>query len=311
MKAAFIWMITVFFLLSGSKAFSGDLTCFGYTSTTSHFACGAYGNCTWWAAYMRPDLASAGITGDAGYWYDNASGLGFNLGSQPKIGSIAVFSDFGHVAYVESVGSDGSFGVSEMDYYGTLGSGYGVQYATYFPNSDGSYNRDGETHHWILKGFIYRRNYGTNLYCDNINSVWGICWTPSDTDVSCQGGKDWTLYDFEQGSVIRVSTSEYCLETGGTGGGISIDPEPTDPDSDPDIHINSLDIRLIGDSYTKEIQKTLYWGQSFQFEGRAEFENKSSQEAQDIDADYRITDSRSNFNENATYQPGREGRKHH
>ena len=46
------------------------------------------------------------------------------------------------------------------------------------------------------------------------------------------------------------------------------------PDTDPNIHINSLDIRLIGGGYTKEIQKTLYWGQSFQFEGRAEFKNK-------------------------------------
>ena len=80
----------------------------------------------------------------------------------------------------------------------------------------------------------------------------------------------------------------------------SIDPIPTTPDTDPDIHINSLDIKLIGGGYSKEIQKTLYWGQSFQFEGRAEFENKSSAEAKDIDADYRITDSRSNFNEDAT-----------
>ena len=78
------------------------------------------------------------------------------------------------------------------------------------------------------------------------------------------------------------------------------DPDPTTPDTDPNIHINSLDIRLIGGSYTKEIQKTLYWGQFFQFEGRAEFENRSSAEAKDIDADYRITDSRSNFNEDAT-----------
>lgn len=78
------------------------------------------------------------------------------------------------------------------------------------------------------------------------------------------------------------------------------DSEPTTPDYDPNIHINSLDIRLPGGSYVKEIQQTLYWGQSFQFEGRAEFENRSSQVAQDIDADYRITDSRSLFNEDAT-----------
>ena len=293
-------MATVCMLLNGASAFSGDLKCYEYTSTTSHFECGTYGNCTWWAAFMRPDLASAGITGDAGYWYNNAGNLGFDLGSEPKIGAIAVFSDFGHVAYVEGVGSDGSFSVSEMDYYGTLGSGYGVQYATYYPNSDGTYKRATGAHNWVLAGFIYRRDYGTNLYCDDINSVWGICWTPSSTDVSCKGGKDWTLHDFEQGSVIRVSTNEYCPKVGGVGGGIPNDPEPTDPDYDPNIHINSLDIRLLGGSYVKEIQKTLYWGQSFQFEGRAQFENRSSQVAEDIDADYRITDSRSLFNEDAT-----------
>jgi len=79
------------------------------------------------------------------------------------------------------------------------------------------------------------------------------------------------------------------------------DPNPTIPEPpDPDIHINSLDIRFPGGDYVKEIQKTLYWGQSFQFEGRAQFENRSSAEAKDIDADYRITDSRNNFNEDAT-----------
>lgn len=304
MKTIFIFLvISMATLLNGNIVFSGDLKCYGYTSTTSYFQCGTYGNCTWWAAFMRPDLATAGISGDAKYWYGNAGDLGFNLGSKPKVGAIAVFSDFGHVAYVEGVNSDGSFSVSEMDYYGTLGTGFGVQYASYYLNSDGTYKRAGGAHKWILKGFIYRREYGTSLYCDKINSVWGICWNPSSIDVSCQGGTGWVLYDFEQGSVIRVSTNGYCLEPGGNGGAIenpSIDdPEPINPDSDPDLHINSFDLREIGGSWVKKISKALYWGQSFQVEGGMEVENRSSQEAKDVDSDYRIEDKR-DFDENDT-----------
>ncbi|MEF3692369.1 MAG: hypothetical protein V3574_04935 [Candidatus Moraniibacteriota bacterium] len=81
MKTIFIWLvISIVGILNGDTVFSGDLKCYGYTSTTSYFQCGAYGNCTWWAAFMRPDLASAGISGDARYWYNNAGELGFNLG---------------------------------------------------------------------------------------------------------------------------------------------------------------------------------------------------------------------------------------
>lgn len=229
MKRVFVYIagICLFFVSTG--VFAGDLTCYGYTSTTSYFSCGTHGNCTWWAAHKRPDLAAAGITGDARYWYDNAENLGFEVGLQPKVGAIAVFLDPSHVAYVESLGSDGSFGVSEMNWYDSPNDGFsdGVNYATYSPNGDGTYNRDGGAKHWVLKGFIYRRQHGTNLYCDSLNSIWGVCWTPSNTDVSCRGGGDWTLYDFEQGSVIRVSTNEYCPESGGVGGGIPSDPPDT------------------------------------------------------------------------------------
>lgn len=89
----FIKLIAVCFLVLSSvdTSVGGDLVCYGYTSTTSWFACGSHGNCTWWAAYKRPDLAAAGITGNAGLWYDNAKNLGFNVGSQPKVGATAVF----------------------------------------------------------------------------------------------------------------------------------------------------------------------------------------------------------------------------
>lgn len=221
-KTIFVWTVAVLLLiLNGSNAFSGDLTCYGYTSATSHFTCGDHGNCVWWAAYMRPDIAAviSGSGWDGNQWYGNLDSEGFDVGYTPKVGAIAAFSNGqnGHVAYIESLDGNGSFGVSEMDYYGTLGDGSGVQYATYSPNGS-TYKRNGSGS-WTLQGFIYRRQSGTNLYCDSISSIWGICWTPSSTDVSCQGGTDWTLYAFEQGSVINVSTNQYCLETGGVGGG--------------------------------------------------------------------------------------------
>ena len=307
MKKILIWVATVFVLLHGTDAFSSDpnLTCYGYTSTTSHFACNISpynsGNCTWWAAFMRPDLASAGITGDAGYWYTNASNLGFDVGLEPKVGAIAVFSSPGHVAHVESLSESGSFNVSEMDAYHSTGFTIGVNYATYYKGSGNTYHRNTNRGtniqgSWTLKGFIYRRDHGTNLYCDSINSIWGVCWTPSRNDVSCQGGSNWTLYDFEQGSVIHVSSNGYCLEAGGTGGGSGSpdpnDPEPTSSDSDPDLHINSFDLKELGGSWVKEISKALYWGQSLQVEGRMEVTNNSSQEAHDVDSDYRVENKR-------------------
>lgn len=221
-------------LCFGTAAPAQDSQCYGYTSTTSQFPCGTDGNCTWWAAYKRPDLAAAGISGNANNWYTNASNLGFQRGSAPKIGSVVVFSNApnGHVAYVESLGDNGSFSVSEMDWYGSFGSG--VQSGTYTRNSNGTYSRNGGAQPWTLAGFIYRRLSSTNLYCDNLNSTWGICWTPTSTDVSCRGGKDWTLYDFQQGSVIRVSTNDYCLPAGGVGGGVpSASPDAQSSTTEP------------------------------------------------------------------------------
>lgn len=70
------------------------------------------------------------------------------------------------------------------------------------------------------------------------------------------------------------------------------DPEPTSSDSDPDLHINSFDLREAGGSWVKEISKALYWGQSLQVEGRMEVTNNSSQEAEDVDSDYRVENKR-------------------
>ena len=54
-------------------------------------------------------------------WWPNARLFGFAEGQTPAVGAIMVqgiswSSPVGHVAYVESVNSDGSFTVSEMNY---------------------------------------------------------------------------------------------------------------------------------------------------------------------------------------------------
>jgi surface antigen len=78
-----------------------------------------YGYCTWWVAQKRYIPWS----GDAWQWWGNARLFGYSEGSRPQVGAIMVegisySSPVGHVAYVESVSSDGSFTVSEMNYHG-------------------------------------------------------------------------------------------------------------------------------------------------------------------------------------------------
>lgn len=249
-------------------AFAGDLQCYGYTSTTSHFSCNVApansGNCTWWAAYKRPDIAAAvsGSGWNGGQWSDKLSGKGFQVDSVPKTGAIVEFSDPGHVAYTESVGENGSFTVSEMDAYGSLGFVDGVNNATYYRGSGNTYHRNTDRGtnvqgSWTLRGFIYRRLQGTNSYCDNINSSWGICWTPSSTDVSCQGGSNWTLYSFTQGSMIRVSTKSYCLPGGGVGGGI-----PSDPPDAQSQTTEPVNVELDFDVLKPDTMQELYAGQN-------------------------------------------------
>jgi LysM repeat protein len=73
-----------------------------------------WGWCTYYVATKRLVTWS----GDAGYWYQNASAKGYAVGPTPKPGSIMVTweSWAGHVAYVESVNADGSWVVTEMNW---------------------------------------------------------------------------------------------------------------------------------------------------------------------------------------------------
>lgn len=66
--------------------------------------------CTDWVHSKRPDVP---IYSDAGYsWISSAQAEGKATGTSAKPGAVAVTN--GHVAYVESVNSDGSYVVSEM-----------------------------------------------------------------------------------------------------------------------------------------------------------------------------------------------------
>lgn len=198
MKANLIlWLITSsFFGLFGCNALAGDTTCYGYKSTTSYFSCNIdpynSGNCTWWAAHKRPDLAAArsGSGWNGGQWYDKFKNFGFPVGSVPKAGAIVEFSKPGHVAYVEKEGSDGSFYASEMDAYNSDGFVDGVNYATYSPNGDGTYRRNNGSQKWTLKGFIYQKEFcnPSKERC-TMRTSGSIGWYPPVS--SCQEATQW------------------------------------------------------------------------------------------------------------------------
>lgn len=87
-----------------------------------------YGQCTYWAAQMRPDIG-ASVSGNAWYWGTAAANAGFAVDGYPTRGAVAVFQPgvegawgAGHVAYVTAIGNNGWFQVSEMDfpYRGTV-----------------------------------------------------------------------------------------------------------------------------------------------------------------------------------------------
>ena len=75
-----------------------------------------YGYCTWYVYNRRP----VPWLGNAWEWFSQALAAGWSTGQTPRPGAIMVTweSGWGHVAYVESVNSDGSWTVSEMNFRG-------------------------------------------------------------------------------------------------------------------------------------------------------------------------------------------------
>jgi len=92
----------------------------------------SYGYCTWWVAHKR----YIPWRGNAAQWWWNARAFGAAEGATPRAGAVMVMgvsgtSPQGHVGYVESVNPDGSFVVSEMNWWGVAGGGWNrVDYRT-------------------------------------------------------------------------------------------------------------------------------------------------------------------------------------
>jgi surface antigen len=74
----------------------------------------AFGFCTWYVYNRKP----VPWLGNANAWFSQAMAYGWRTGQTPAPGAIMVTAEsgFGHVAYVESVNSDGSWRVSEMNF---------------------------------------------------------------------------------------------------------------------------------------------------------------------------------------------------
>ncbi|QQS61171.1 MAG: CHAP domain-containing protein [Candidatus Moraniibacteriota bacterium] len=198
-------VLSVFLVLSSLGAVAGTNECYGYTSTTNHFPC-LYptGNCTWWAAYMRPDIAEV-ITGsgwDGGNWINKLNGM-IPVGSVPGVGAIVEFD--GHVAFVTNVLDGGAFRVSEMDATGKLGNG--LQYATYYPGSSNTYHRNTDRGSdvkgsWILKGFIYAEDPAIipgNQF--SIRHVGNYGWYPAYS--SCIHAESWYGFNNDK-KIVRI-----------------------------------------------------------------------------------------------------------
>ena len=87
-----------------------------------------WGQCTWYAWSRDTQLYGMGMPYQ---WVGRASARGFRVGGTPVAGATVVFAggvqgadSVGHVAHVERVYGNGTFLVSEMNYYG-FGGGFG------------------------------------------------------------------------------------------------------------------------------------------------------------------------------------------
>ncbi len=96
----------------------------------------SHGQCTWWAAIRRMDENFLDLGTYAYQWAYNAPGRGFRTGYTPTVGATVVFqrgvlgasSWGGHVGHVEAVYSNGSFLISEMNFYANGGGWDRVSY---------------------------------------------------------------------------------------------------------------------------------------------------------------------------------------
>jgi surface antigen len=101
----------------------------GYSTVNSQIARAsagnryAFGNCTWYAYERRMQLGRpvGSFWGNAATWSMYARAAGYPVNNTPKAGAVMQNGGgYGHVAIVESVNSDGSITISEMNYAGNF-----------------------------------------------------------------------------------------------------------------------------------------------------------------------------------------------
>jgi surface antigen len=84
----------------------------------------AWGNCTWWVSMRRSQIGEPipNSWGNAATWAVRAANDGYTVDHTPSFGAIMQISNvdhgLGHVAFVESVNSDGIWNISEMNVLG-------------------------------------------------------------------------------------------------------------------------------------------------------------------------------------------------
>lgn len=107
--------------------------------TSNH---GAYGQCTYWAAYRFHQLTGVWVPwyGNAWEWANGAMQYGWNVSSTPTVGAIIVLQPgvqgaggVGHVAIVESINDDGSVYTSNYNWYNNGGGFATLSYWTFYP----------------------------------------------------------------------------------------------------------------------------------------------------------------------------------
>lgn len=83
------------------------------------------GQCTWGVKEMAPWVGN--YWGNARDWIASAQNAGYSTGSNPTVGSVAVWPEdgggYGHVAYVTSVTNNNSIQVMESNYAGNMSIG--------------------------------------------------------------------------------------------------------------------------------------------------------------------------------------------
>ncbi len=202
--------------------------CGKYISPGNVFKC-YQGNCTWWAAYKRPDLNFPKSGRDAKKWIRLAKDFGYVVNyDYPVMGSIAVFDElggYGHVVHVDKtyigpfLPGKAPFDASEMGY----GWFVGMATSTYRAVGAYKYQRYNATKAGGLKnpahlaGFIYPTR--TILYHRyQVNGVLVLMRKDGAIVQSCSDVDQATLYslDFKRKLYVDKLTKEraqqYCRQ---------------------------------------------------------------------------------------------------